>query len=84
MSEAGPSGGGKQGGDLWVVYLGLLLAGLMMLAEAANYRPGMKLSARLAAALIYTAVSLFITNGKPIGYVGVGIVWVAVLVTALI
>ncbi len=68
----------------WVIYLGILIAGLIMLAEAAHYRPGQRLTAKLAAALLYSALALWVGENKPHGYIGVAIVWAVVIISLLV
>ncbi len=83
----GDSSGGaapKKQAPYWIVYLGILLAGLIMLAEATHYRPGQKLTAKLAAALIYTALALWVGENKPHGYIGTAIVWAVVIISLLV
>jgi hypothetical protein len=77
------SGASKQQ-PYWVIYLGILIAGLMFLAEALHYYPGQKLPAKLAAALIYSAFALWIGGNKPSGYIGTVVVWAAVIVSLLV
>ncbi len=68
----------------WIIYLGLLLAGVLMLAEAANYHPLQKISAKLSLGLLYSAVALYVGNGKAPGYIGTVIIWGAIIVSFLI
>lgn len=68
----------------WLVYLGLLLAGLLMLAQAAHYHPVQKISAKLSVGLLYSAAALYIGNGRPPGFIGAGIMWAAIIVSFLI
>jgi hypothetical protein len=68
----------------WVIYLGLLLAGILMLAEAANYYPLQKISAKLSLGLLYSAVALYVGDGRAPGYIGTVIIWGAIIVSFLI
>ncbi len=68
----------------WLIYVAVLLAGLLMLAHALNYHPAQKISARLAVALIYSALALFVGNGRPAGFVATGIIWVATILLFVI
>lgn len=68
----------------WLVYLGLFLAGLLMLAEAVNFYPGTKWTAKLATALLFSAFALFAANGKFPGKLAVAIVWLATAATWVI
>lgn len=68
----------------WVIYLGLLLAGILMLSQAAGYSPLQKISAKLSLGLLYSAVALYVGNGRAPGYVGTVIIWGAIIVSFLI
>lgn len=80
--NAESSGGPKQ--PYWVIYLGLLLAGILMLAEAADYLPLQKISAKLSLGLLYSAVALYVGDGRPPGYIGTVIIWAAIILSFLI
>ncbi len=68
----------------WVMYLGILLAGLIMLAQAAHYHPMQRVPAKLAIGLIYSAAALFISDGRPPGYVGTAVIWAAIVLSFLV
>lgn len=63
----------------WLVYGALLVAGLLWLADAANYTPLQKTSARLGLGMVYIALSLIVANGRPAGWIATGIVGVSVI-----
>ncbi|RME21546.1 MAG: hypothetical protein D6800_11980 [Candidatus Zixiibacteriota bacterium] len=68
----------------WLLYGALLIAGFLMLFEAVGYAPMQRLTAKLAVALIYSALALIVTNGRRIGIWSSVIVWLAVVGTLLI
>lgn len=74
----------KRTQPFWLIYLALLLSGILLLGEAASYAPLMKVTARLGTALLFSALALFVGNGRPAGFIATGIIWVAVLVTAAV
>lgn len=80
--KAQVSAGPKQ--PYWIIYLGLLLAGILMLSQAAGYHPMQKISAKLSLGLLYSAVALYVGNGRAPGYIGTVVVWGAILVSFLI
>lgn len=82
----GSEGGGeaKKSQPYWLIYLGILIAGLLMLADAAHYAPFQRIPARLAVGLLYSAFALFVGNGKPSGFIGTGIIWIAILISFLV
>ena len=79
--QSGPS---KPSQPYWLIYLAALLAGLMMLAQAMQYHPATKITAKLGVALVYSALALFVGNGRPAGFIATAIIWVAVIVSFLV
>ncbi|UCC44342.1 MAG: hypothetical protein JSU65_14745 [Candidatus Zixiibacteriota bacterium] len=63
----------------WLIYLAALIAGLVLIADAVGYAPLQKITARLGLGLLFTALSLFISGGRPVGWIATGIVWIAVI-----
>ncbi|MBK7143612.1 MAG: hypothetical protein IPH75_16245 [bacterium] len=55
-----------------------------MLSQAAGYHPMQKISAKLSLGLLYSAVALYVGNGRAPGYIGTVIIWGAILVSFLI
>ncbi len=74
----------KKKQPFWLVYFSLLLAGLLLLADAYHFAHLDWWTARLGIALIYSAVSLFIGNGRTAGFVAAAIVWIAVIATIFV
>lgn len=68
----------------WLVYLSLLLAGLLLLAEAYNLAHLHRWTVKLGIALVYSALSLFIGNGRAAGFIAAAVIWLAVLATFLV
>jgi len=65
----------------WLVYFSFLLAGLLLLADAYNLAHLHWWTVKLSIALIYSALSLFIGNGRAAGFIAAAVVWLAVLAT---
>ena len=65
----------------WLVYFSLLLAGLLLLADAFGFAYLQRWTVKLGIVLIYSALSLFIGNGRAAGFIAAVIVWLAVLAT---
>ncbi len=81
----GSDGGeAKQGQPYWLIYLGVLLAGLLMLGDAAHYAPIQRIPAKLAVGLLYSAFALFVGNGRPSGFIGTAILWAAIIISFLV
>jgi len=68
----------------WLVYFSFLLAGLVLLADAYNLAHLHWWTVKLGIALIYSALSLFIGNGRAAGFIAAAVVWLAVLATFLV
>lgn len=65
----------------WLVYFSLLVAGLILLADAYHFAHLHRWTARLGIALVYSAVSLFIGRRRTAGFIAAAIVWLAVIAT---
>jgi hypothetical protein len=79
------SGGeGKPSQPYWLIYLGVLLAGLLMLGDATHYAPISRIPAKLAIGLLYSAFALFVGNGRPSGFIGTAIIWAAIIISFLV
>ncbi len=65
----------------WLVYFSLLLAGLLLLADAFGFTYLQTWTVKLGIVLIYSALSLFIGNGRAAGFIAAAVVWLAVLAT---
>lgn len=87
MAEQNSPTNGKVAGKVkpnpkyWLVYIALLLAGMILLADAANITYLQKWSARLGIAFVYSAVALLIGNGRKSGIIAAAIIWVAAILT---
>jgi len=68
----------------WLFYVGLLLGGILLLADALHFLPLQKISAKLGIGMVYSAFALFVGNGKPAGMAATVVIWIAVLATFLI
>ena len=68
----------------WLVYFSLLLAGLLLLADTYNLAHLHRWTVKLGIALIYSALSLFIGNGRAAGFIAAAVVWLAVLATLFV
>lgn len=66
---------------VWLIYTALVLAGVMLLAEAYQISHLSKWTARLGVALIYTAIALLIGAGRWASIMAVVIVWLGILIT---
>ena len=65
----------------WLIYVAAVLSGLLLLADAANYAPAMKITARLGIALLYTAFAFMVGKARAATYIGTILLWLAVVLT---
>ncbi len=68
----------------WIIYVSLLLSGIILLAKAFQYTHLDKWTAKIGIALLYSAIALFIGNGRKSGYLGTVIIWAIVIVSYFI
>ena len=68
----------------WLIYLALLLAGILLLAEAFNIYQLTRWTARLGIGLVFSAVAMFVANGRWAGNVAIVIIWLAVVVAYIL
>ncbi|MDH3891600.1 MAG: hypothetical protein OEV49_11000 [candidate division Zixibacteria bacterium] len=64
----------------WLVYIALVLAGFILLSDAYHFAHLSKWTARIGIALIYSAIAMFVGNGRWPGHLAVVIVWLAVII----
>ncbi len=76
-----PGMDGQADQHYWIAYIGLFLAGLILLADAYNMTLLNRWTARVGIALIYTAFALVTAKGRVSGTIGSVVIWVAVLLT---
>jgi len=69
---------------VWLIYFSLLVAGLLLLGDALNIPHFHRWTLKLGVALVYSAVCLFIGNGRKAGFIAVILVWLAVIATLFI
>lgn len=77
MSNDSPS---KQKQYYWLIYIAALLAGVLLIADAVNYHPATKATARLGIALLYTAFAFIVGGKRASATIGTILVWAAVLI----
>jgi hypothetical protein len=69
----------KQRLPLWLLYLGLALAGLLLIAKGFDIAHLSRWTAQLGIALVYTALTFLVLGGKPHSWTGVVVVWAAAI-----
>jgi hypothetical protein len=60
----------------WLIYLAIILAGLLFLAEAFQFTHLNRWTARVGIALLYSAFALLVGNGRRSGYIAMVIIWI--------
>jgi hypothetical protein len=66
---------------IWLIYIALLISGIILIGDALNISAISKLTTRLGVGLVYSALALIFSKNRPYGIIGVGIVWVAIIIT---
>lgn len=81
-SNANGSAGQKSGtasSGTWLVYTSMALGGLLLLGEAFEFYQLQKWTAKIGIALLFSAFSLVVGNGRKSGYLAAAIIWVVVI-----
>ncbi|MFQ5498067.1 MAG: hypothetical protein ACE5FH_00200 [Candidatus Zixiibacteriota bacterium] len=78
------SRGGHVSRRLWLIYVAMLLAGVMVLAHSFGWTGLDRWTARLGIALVYSALALSAGRGKWVGSVATGIIWLPTVVFLLV
>ncbi|MFH1687316.1 MAG: hypothetical protein ABIE70_07310 [bacterium] len=69
---------------LWILWTALVIAGVLLLAEAFQIGHLTKWTARLGIGLVYTALALIVAYGRWPAIVGVVVVWLAIILCYLL
>ena len=67
--------------SLWVIYVGILLAGILLVGDAYALAGLSRWTAKLGIALLWAAAALVLGRGRWMGYASAAIVVVAVTAT---
>ncbi len=65
----------------WLIYLAFLLGGIILIAQAVDFTPITKWTAKLGVALLFSAFALLVANGKKTGYVATSIIWIVIIIS---
>jgi hypothetical protein len=65
----------------WLMYVAALLAGVLLIADAMNYRPLTRIPAKLGIALLFSAFAFMVGSTRAPVIIGAIIVWAAVILT---
>jgi len=65
----------------WLIYIAAILSGVLLLADAVNFAPATKITARLGIVLLYTAFAFIAGKARPSTYIGTSLLWIAVVLT---
>jgi len=68
----------------WLIYVAIMIAGILLLAQAFGWIQLNKLTARLGIALIYSAIAMLVGQGRWAGNLATVIVWLGVALTYFI
>lgn len=78
------NGNSKKDGPVWLIYGALIIAGVLLLADAMNVYSLMRISARIGIGLVWTAIALLVGKGRWAGNFAVVIVWAGVIATFIL
>lgn len=68
----------------WLIYLSLLLSGIILVSVSFDIRFLNRWTAKFGIALIFSALALFVGNGRKSGFIATAIIWVAVIAAYII
>ena len=77
VADRSSTSGKKQ--PVWLVTAAVVLAGVLLLADAFGLYALYKMTAQLGIALIFSALALLVGKGRWPGYVATAIIWLAVI-----
>ena len=63
----------------WLIYVSFVISGILLLGRTYSLIHLHKWTAQLGIALIFSAFTLIIGNGRKAGFIAVAIVWIAVI-----
>ena len=66
---------------VWLVYAALIIAGLLLLADAFHITHLTRWTGKVGVCLLFSALALIVGNGRHAGYIAAIIVWMAVAAT---
>ncbi len=78
-----PNGNPSSKGLFWVLYLALIIAGVLLLADALQIGFLTRLSVRLGAGFIFSAIALIAGKDKPLPIISIALVWLAIVITIM-
>ena len=65
----------------WLIYLSLIIAGLLLLADAFNATYFSRWTARIGIGLLFTAFAFIVGTGRKATQVAIGILYGAIIIT---
>ncbi len=70
-------------GYYWLIYISLILAAIMLLADGLGIRYLERLTVRLGGTVLLSAFFLVIGKSRPSGIIATAIIWAAFIITIL-
>ncbi len=83
MSNEG-SASSSRNNAIWLVYLALLISGILLLSDAYHLVALQRWTARIGIALVFSAIALYVGNGRKAGFISVVIIWLTIAAIYLI
>ena len=66
---------------LWLIYLSLVISGVMLLGDSLEIRAITRVTARLGATILFSAIFLIVGKNHPTGIIATAILWLAFFLT---
>ncbi len=67
--------------NVWLIYIALIAAAIMLLGDGLDIRMLAKLTTRLGGSVLLSAFFLILGKNRPAGIVATAIIWIAFIIT---
>jgi hypothetical protein len=66
---------------LWLIYISLIASAIMLLGDGLDVKIFARLTTRLGASVLLSALFLVVGRDKPAGIIATAIIWIAFIIT---
>lgn len=66
---------------LWLIYVSLIASAIMLLGDGLDIRVFARLTTRLGASVLLSALFLIVGKDRPSGFIATAIIWIAFIIT---
>jgi hypothetical protein len=67
--------------NIWLIYIALIAAAIMLLGDGLDIRILARLTTRLGGSVLLSALFLIIGKNRPSGIIATAIIWIAFIIT---